>query len=257
MIFSGPLKAVIYWLSRPPRGQATMNVGGEEARFFAGNYGQLRYIRQLSDEKGGHETRTLQWLMDRLSPGDAVYDVGANIGIHSVFLAKRVGPSGRVISFEPDTAIADILDDHVRLNGLSNITVVRMALGDRDYQGELFVDRKIGCGSTSLIMTGNKLPSGTTRVVRGDRAVAELGLPRPRAIKVDVEGYEIEVLKGLQDTLRDPGCAYLCCEIHPTLLPEGRTESDVMRLAESAGFSAMNVFPRGQEIHAIFRKAGG
>ncbi len=256
MILGGLIKTVLFRLTRPPQGLAGIAVSGEEARFFAGNYGQWRYIRGFSDESGVNEGRILGMLMDVLGPGDTVYDVGANIGIHSVFLAKRVGPSGRVISFEPDPAIADILEGHVRLNGLDNVTVVRMALGAREYLGELFVDRKIGMGSTSLVPAEGKSHSGTARVVRGDGIVAELGLPAPRAIKIDVEGYEIAALEGLRETLRDPGCLYLCCEIHPTLLPDKRTESDVLRMIEDAGFAPMGIYPRGQEIHTMFRKAG-
>ncbi len=255
MILKELIKAALFRLNRPPRGQAPMTVGGEEARFFAGNYGQLRYIRRFSDKNGVDEARMLGLLMDVLGPGDAVYDVGANIGIHSVFLAKRVGPGGRVISFEPDPAIADILEAHARLNGLDNITVVRLALGSREGLGDLFVDMRIGRGTTSLLKTEGKSLSGTARVVRGDRIVAEMGLPVPRAMKIDVEGYEIEVIEGLRDTLRDPGCAFLCCEIHPALLPDGRTENDVMRMIEEAGFTPMDVYPRGREIHAMFRKA--
>jgi FkbM family methyltransferase len=253
MILSGFFKAAVFKLSRPPRGLAGMTIGGEEARFFAGNYEQLRYIRRFSDAKGVNEARILELLMDVLKPRDAVYDIGANIGIHTVFMAKRVGPSGRVISFEPDMAIADILEDHVRLNDLKNVRVLRMALGNRDYQGDLFVNKKIGRGSTSLVRTEGKTLSGKACVVGGDRIVAEEGLPVPRAVKIDVEGYEIEVLKGLRETLRDPRCAYLCCEIHPTLLPNGRTERDVIRLIEGSNFSPMGVY-RGQEVHAMFRK---
>jgi len=193
--------------------------------------------------------------LEVLKPRDTVFDIGANIGTHTVFIAKRIGPSGQVISFEPDNDIAEILEDHIRLNRLKNVTVFRLALGSREYEGDLFVDKKIGRGSTSLIATDGKTFSGRATVVRGDRIVFEKGLPIPRAVKIDVEGYELEVLEGLGRTLRHDECSYLCCEIHPALLPQRRTESDVFRIARRFGFSPMGVYPRGREIHVLFGKS--
>ncbi|MCJ7643549.1 MAG: FkbM family methyltransferase [Candidatus Aminicenantes bacterium] len=257
MILNNLIKALLFNLGRPRHGQVKMTVGGEEARFFARNYEQLRYLKRFSDEEGINEARILRLLLEVLKPRDTVYDIGANIGTHTVFIAKRIGPSGQVISFEPDSDIAQILEGHVRLNRLKNVTVFRLALGNREYEGDLFVDEKIGRGSTSLIATDGKTFSGRASVVRGDRIVAEKRLPVPRAVKIDVEGYEIEVLEGLERTLRHDECSYLCCEIHPALLPQGRTQSDVFRIARGLGFSPMGIYPRGREIHTLFGKSAG
>lgn len=257
MILKDLIKALLFNLGRPRHGQVKIAVGGEDALFFARNYEQLRYLKHFSDEEGVNEARILRLLLEVLKPRDTVYDIGANIGTHTVFFAKRIGPSGQVISFEPDNDIAEILEDHVRLNRLENVTVLRLALGNREYEGDLFIDKKIGRGSTSLIATGGKTFSGRASVVRGDRIVAEKRLPVPRVVKIDVEGYEIEVLEGLERTLRHDECKYLCCEIHPALLPQGRMESDVFRIARELGFSPMGGYPRGGEIHALFGKSAG
>ncbi len=254
MNFRNIIKSTLFYLDRPRHGQIKMTISGEEARFYARNYEQLRYLKHFADEEGVNEARVLRLLLDLLKPQDTVFDIGANIGTHTVFFAKKIGPLGRVISFEPDKTIAKALESHVSLNGLENVIVMQIALGNREYEGDLFVDKKIGIGSTSLIPSEGKILSGKATIARGDRIVADKALPIPKAVKIDVEGYEIDVLEGLEKTLQHNDCLYLCCEIHPTLLPQGRNKSDVFQVAQRLGFIQKEAYPRGNEIHTLFIK---
>jgi len=90
-------------------------------------------------------------LMDDLHPGDSAFDIGANLGIYSIFLANKVGPNGRIIAIEPESTNFSRLKNNIDLNKLSNIIPIRVALGNRKDIGGLYIKKNIGRGAISLI----------------------------------------------------------------------------------------------------------
>ena len=87
--------------------------------------------------------RSLDILVHSLRPGDTVYDVGGNLGVYTVLLAKVVGEKGMVVAFEPHHETYEQLLDNVRLNGLTNVRAFQKALGERNFPGEaLYRERR-------------------------------------------------------------------------------------------------------------------
>ncbi len=131
-----------------------------------------------------------------LKPGMTVYDIGANVGFYSLLSAVLVGPQGRVFAFEPLPRNLGYLRRHVALNKMQNITVVDKALSDREgtvtfEEGPAHTMGKMGSsGTLQVAMT-------TVDIVR--RAAHS---PDPSLLKIDVEGAEMLVLKGAEQTLR-------------------------------------------------------
>jgi len=78
-------------------------ISGLEASFYTKDYEQLRYLNQIVKNREIDETILLGQLLNILKQGDVAYDIGANIGIHTIFMAKKVGCSGHVYAFEPET----------------------------------------------------------------------------------------------------------------------------------------------------------
>jgi FkbM family methyltransferase len=129
-------------------------------------------------------------------PGDVVYDLGANVGYYSLAAARRVGPHGRVIAFEPLPDVADVLERHLAVNGIRNVTVERCAVSDED--GEAWFDPGVGSAYGRLSETGRiRVPT-----VSLDRFCAVRGLPLPNVVKIDVEGAELQALRGAVGILR-------------------------------------------------------
>lgn len=89
---------------------------------------------------GAYEHDELTWLLSHVGPGDVVVDVGANIGGFTIPLARRVGPTGRVIAIEASNRIAQYLRHNVRANALENVTVVETAVSDHADEHTLFYD---------------------------------------------------------------------------------------------------------------------
>jgi FkbM family methyltransferase len=143
---------------------------------------------------GSYEPEQTRRFLATLRPGDSVLDVGANAGYYTLLAAARVGPGGNVWAFEPSPRNAAILRRHVALNRLGRVRVEEAAASDRE--GTACFDGSGGSG------TGHLAEQGGTRVrtLRLDDYCAEHGIV-PRAVKIDVEGAEGEVLAGFESTL--------------------------------------------------------
>jgi FkbM family methyltransferase len=151
---------------------------------------------------GTHEKELGDFLNAELRGGDTCIDVGANIGVHTVRMARVTGTSGRVIAIEADVKLADRLAANVELNGLKNVDIVRAAASDVSGRRlELFTPAPgdPNKARASLLhhqyLTG---PSSAVQTVTVDELAAKAHVA---LIKVDVEGVEIDVLRGARATL--------------------------------------------------------
>jgi FkbM family methyltransferase len=140
-------------------------------------------------------------LQARLHPGDTAVDIGAKIGVHALTMAKVVGPSGRVVCFEPLPHIASILERTLRLNGFGERTQVICSAAAEDPAGEATAHRAPQSGMSSLYPIPEKRASLTVRTIALDDHFA----PGKRVdlVKIDVEGAELLVYQGMSRVLRE------------------------------------------------------
>jgi FkbM family methyltransferase len=137
-----------------------------------------------------------------LRPGDHVLDLGANIGVHSLAFARTVGPSGRVISVEPQQYCFQLLSANVTVNQLPQVLCLRAAVGD--VPGACTVPRidpthRHNAGATTVAPgAATKAGHDTVPLITVD----SLALQRCDLIKIDTEGFEDRVLAGAQATLQ-------------------------------------------------------
>lgn len=140
----------------------------------------------------------VSWVVDRFAKiGDIALDIGANLGLVTLRLAKKVGRSGKVHSFEPNPAILQYLDATVARHPSLQIELHRIALGSSPSTLSLMVP-KANAGAASLISVRGIEVDHTidVPVVRLDDFLQTKGMDRVDFIKMDVEGFEEEVLKG-------------------------------------------------------------
>ncbi|MDP8909022.1 MAG: FkbM family methyltransferase [Chloroflexota bacterium] len=168
------------------------------------------------------EKRVNAAILELTRPGDVVWDVGANIGIYTRRFLERVGEPGHVVAVEPVPCNA------AQLRGLSapeQLTVVEAALASSDGRVPLVVSGQ--SGETSSIGEGSG--ALTVRAARGDTLLDE-GLPQPQIIKIDVEGYEGDVLDGMPAVLQ--GARSVIVEVHfAALARRGRPREPLQLLA--------------------------
>ncbi len=137
-----------------------------------------------------------------IKPRAVVYDIGANIGDVTMHASRIVGESGHIISFEPFPATLKRLYEHVRMNELKNVRVFPVALGAAE--DSFFMEEYEHNPGMNRIVTGTDIRSASVKVdvkVLDSLFVTE-NLPVPEVIKIDVEGFEMEVLRGAASTIR-------------------------------------------------------
>lgn len=132
-----------------------------------------------------------------LQPGDSVVDIGANIGMFTLAARAQIGSAGRIIAFEPNPTPRKKLERHIALNGIQNVDLFDVALDKQEGRAVLtFPNWNSGEGSLSDIgYAQDETQSVDVEVRVGDDLLKEIN---PRLVKIDVEGAEIGVLKGLQ-----------------------------------------------------------
>lgn len=153
-----------------------------------------------------------------LKLGDAVLDVGANVGVYTLLAASLVGARGRVVSFEPGPLARSRLLENVQLNGLGNVEVHACALGEQT--GEVhFLDR---CDTTNRMQTQSDLGQSSIRVpvARLDDVVSlECALG-----KMDIEGAEPLALRGAGRLMAGANPPVWLLELNGSLHAFGHTE---------------------------------
>ena len=156
-----------------------------------------------------------------LGPGDVVYDVGANIGWYSLLAARRVGPTGKVLAFEPSLMNAAYTQMNAISNGFSAVTAIPAAVGDENGWARF---------SKSGGLKGRLGDDGVdvVPVLALDSWIAATNTAPPTVLKIDVEGAEASVLRGMSETLRTA---------RPTLIIELHgTNGEVADLLDGAGY---------------------
>jgi FkbM family methyltransferase len=150
---------------------------------------------------GVYEPETQAFLRQALSPGDVYVDVGANIGVFAIPLARHVGSSGRVIAIEASPSVGQVLDENVRRNSLENIQTVHCAASDGERESVDFYEAPLdhfGMGSSAAQFNVQAIRIPAMPL---DRILEKHSATQPAAIKVDVEGYEAHVFGGARQTL--------------------------------------------------------
>lgn len=164
-----------------------------------------RYFRSAIEATGEYGGLELDLYRALLAPGDLAIDVGANVGIFTIGMALAVGAAGRVLAFEPQPPIFDLLGRNVAAHGLIQVEPHRTIVGDHDGSGEFVEIRSIPAGR-SVNLGGVSTKSRVVEQFGGMvptpvRRLDSLDLDRCALIKVDVEGDEGAVLAGAAATL--------------------------------------------------------
>lgn len=164
---------------------------------------------------GTTEPDQQSWLSNNIRAGDVIYDVGANIGFFALICGKFAGKTGRVEAFEPNPVCAGACRYNISLNEFDHVSVHEVALSDTEgtFRFE-FPDHSTALGrinNESLSRDGSQGIQVNT--VRLDDYVAKEGLRPPTMLIIDVEGHEIEVLKGARFIIRNH-LPLINCEVH-------------------------------------------
>lgn len=159
------------------------------------------------------EPGTIAWLQRQVTPDDVLWDIGANIGLYTVVAAKL---GATVVAVEPSPANAAALLRNIQANALERVIVLTVALHDADTWLPFHLISLRGGAS------GHQLGEGQGAVVReqkiarrADTLVAERVIPPPTLVKIDVDGHEPAILRGMWNTLTRTPPRSLQVEVQP------------------------------------------
>lgn len=187
----------------------------------------------------GFETAERAFVQNFLKPGMSVLDVGAHHGLYTLLASKCVGREGRVISFEPSTRERKALLLNLRLNGTKNVTVEPIALGSQDFKAQLYVvDREeTGCNSLRPPVTTSTTSTTQVQVRRLDDWAAEHHIDHVDFIKLDVEGGELEFLRGAERLLTGARRPVILAEVQDVRTePWGYRAKDIIEHMAQKGY---------------------
>jgi len=161
------------------------------------------------------EPEVTKYICPRIAQGMTVIDVGADIGYYTLLFAKRVGTEGRVIAFEPIPSAIEKLEQNIRLNGYTNVTVCHYALFSSSGHAILESPFQLSRINPAKTTSEKKDIQVQTRVF--DECVSNLKVQRIDLVKIDVEGAELDVLHGMRHSLERYHPALLI-EVHPNTI---------------------------------------
>lgn len=194
---------------------------------------------------GSWENELTSLLIRELQPGDGFLDVGANCGYFSLLAAKMVGPTGFVVAFEPQPKLARLIRNSLSINGFLSFACVREhALGETAGTGHLgHVRDYFGSASMVNAFGDADIPKTEIAILPLDQVLAEIAAknPRfrlPRVMKIDAEGFEYFIWKGMPELVKRPGRLTIIVEFGPSrYFHQGQDPRAFVEEMEAAGFT--------------------
>jgi FkbM family methyltransferase len=192
----------------------------------------------------------------KIAGGMCVLDIGANLGLYTVLLSRLVGDDGSIISFEPDPDLFSALQSNCRTNRAGNVELHNVAAGARS--GRMVLSRSLANAGDNRL--SGKRDSQFCRPVEVRVATVDeiVGERRVDFVKLDVQGWEGEVLRGMQRVLRSNPRLQICFEYWPHGLRDaGWDPMAFLNTLYDQGFEIYSI--SGEPIGAVadWRPPGG
>jgi len=260
---SNTLRRCYQWAAGGKQNILKVKVGNFNVVFQVHSAGEYRVLEHFFLS---FETDFIDALLSMLGEGDVFLDVGSSIGEFTVPMSRVVGSKGLVLAVEPEPRCSIQLEMNLKLNGSSNVRILRTALGDQRTEARLSwkdgsCPSLVNAAAQDYESIAAAAPNDSqgvevVKVEIGDELMEREHLPIPKAVKIDVEGFEFQVIRGLSRTLANASCKLICCEIHPAFLPRGTTPPLIIAHVKSLGFTDMVLRERSGQVHMIARKVG-
>jgi FkbM family methyltransferase len=184
-----------------------------EFYFYPYGYITERLYRYSFLKNGVFEPKTFELLDQHIKPGQTVLDIGANIGIYSLYFSRQVGPNGKIIAFEPDKHTFSILKKNLEKNNCANVIPSNCALSNFDGVAHIGLPPDLENENLKYkdafniveqvkASDNNADPNSLTEVRILDNYIQELGVTKVDLIKIDIEGAELLCFEGAVNILK-------------------------------------------------------
>jgi FkbM family methyltransferase len=174
-----------------------------------------------------------------LKPGDVFVDLGANEGYFSLLASELVGESGRVYSIEPQARLWPVIIRNFMLNGRTNYRLVPYAVGEAEGFIDLILNPSLNTGSSTVVKSLRRSGFEVQKagILPLARVFERFEIERVAALKIDIEGFELNALRSLGSGLEEGQVDNILLETHPRQLEElGQSVAEVHSLLEKCRY---------------------
>ena len=204
-----PVNVLESWATKPGSFKYRLASAGLRQRDVAVRNGIAKGLKFNTGEScpelalGTYEVPIQKIFAQHLKTGDVFYDIGANVGFFSIIAAKLVGEGGKVYAFEPGSENAKSIRHNGELNNFNQIEVIEKAVSNTSGTGEFLLAKYSGGHALATADAPPDLAGKVTvNLVSIDDLIASGQIEPPNFVKIDVEGAELDVLKGMTQTIK-------------------------------------------------------
>ena len=201
----------------------------------------VAYYPEFLDYYPNCELQTKRWFVEHVQPDWVIFDIGANIGYYSI-LSSRLAPRGKILAFEPTSTIS-MLRANLAHHSCLNVEPLQLAVGRRSGRIEDDVYR----------IWGRDPERQEYEFTTVDDVVSTRGIDRLDCLKIDVDSFDFEVLRGAAETLErfDP---WVVVELNHALAKRGQSPPEALEWLAARGYSeATGTRPREFCVQAVRR----
>ena len=221
-----------------PNKTKSISIGSRKLEFDASTDAEARTLGYIAN----NEREVISGLIDSIQHGDVVYDIGSNIGVHTCF-AAATDRARTVVAFEPYEPNVAALKRNLAINNL-DAEIVPQPLNDETAKVPFKHPAEPEPGhQISAIYPENQATTEFRQAVRGADLVANGEIPTPNVVKIDVEGADLKVIRGLEELLAKQACHTVFCEVHlpswvdrPAVTDFGAEAMDIELTLRDLGF---------------------
>lgn len=245
-LYQRALQTVVMHIRPAPVASAVKSLLGQRERITIETPNGTFWIDPITvfgtalSREGNYEVGMSRVIADYLRTGGTFLDMGANEGFFTVMGAKLCGVEGRVVAVEPQKRLAPIIRENLRLNGLNlnNVTIVNAAVSDKTGLETIHLFPEINTGASSITNSPRYHVSSQTVATRTlTQILDDEKLPHVDLMKVDIEGYEWEMIQGSVEAFSDHRIRAMAMEIHnENLQRRGLDAADLVRKLDSLGY---------------------
>jgi FkbM family methyltransferase len=190
-------------------------------------------------EEGSYEAAFTSALLGMLKPGDCFVDLGANEGWFSLVASGAVGPSGRVYAIEPQQRLWPVILQNFSLNDRNNCQLIPHAIGQAEGFIDLILYPSLNTGASTAVAAARRrfFKRQKSRMLTMTSIIQRYSITKIDVLKIDIEGYELNALRGMGPKLSDGSISTIFIELHPAQLKElGQSVEDVVWLLKDSGY---------------------
>jgi FkbM family methyltransferase len=191
---------------------------------------------------GIREANSVETFKQEVKEGDVVVDIGANIGYYALLEARLVGNNGKIYAIEPVRQNVELLRKNIEINGYSNIMSYELAIGDVNGVNSMYITKQRN-KHTFREVVGTRKEKYVTGKIDVEVVTLDDFLQNklyPNVIRMDVEGYEYQIIKGMKNTLQKKLPLKIFVEFHFHLLKQHES-IEILETLKDAGFRLADV----------------